>query len=236
MHHAPQCVAYPLAGSLPLTSSYLATGLGFGFKTFKWVSTIPPILIVLAFKVYLHRAFQTSFRFYLPTAQELQEAQVHSRRGDAAGNRLERRFGHPALNSDLFTPMVHANMTALLPQVYSGKIQNVQTKLDEMGGQKTDAQVVAGGIKIAAVEEVCCDYCAPLRSKLTMIPSATLNTIPRSTGVIVGTIGTHVLCLRPTCWQTPKCHTRRAAAAHLRHPNLRATTGISRRVRSPRLR
>ncbi|EIW54410.1 DUF221-domain-containing protein [Trametes versicolor FP-101664 SS1] len=136
----------------------LTTGLGFGFKTFKWISTIPPILIVLAFKMYLHRAFQTSFRYYLPTEQELQEAQVHSRRGDAAGNRLERRFGHPALNSDLFTPMVHANMTALLPQVYSGKIQNVQTKLDEMGGQKTDAQVVAGGIKIAAVEERDLEY------------------------------------------------------------------------------
>ncbi|OSC96340.1 hypothetical protein PYCCODRAFT_1479367, partial [Trametes coccinea BRFM310] len=49
-------------------------------------------------------------------------------------------------------------MTALLPQVYHGKIQNVQTKLEEMGGQATDAHVVAGGIKIAAVEERDLEY------------------------------------------------------------------------------
>ncbi|KAH9889394.1 DUF221-domain-containing protein [Cubamyces lactineus] len=136
----------------------LTTGLGFGFKTFKWLTLIPPILFILGFKAYIHRTFQPSFRYYMPTEQELREAQVHSRRGDAVGNRLEKRFGHPALHSELFTPMVHANMTQLLPQVYHGKIQNVQTKLDEMGGQATDAHVVAGGIKIAAVAERDLEY------------------------------------------------------------------------------
>ncbi|KAI0645179.1 DUF221-domain-containing protein [Trametes meyenii] len=136
----------------------LTTGLGFGFKTFKWVAAVPPILILLAFKAYIHRTFQPSFRYYIPTEEELREAKVHSQRGDTVGNRLEKRFGHPALHSELFTPMVHANMTALLPQVYHGKIQNVQTKLDEMGGQATDARVVAGGIKIAAVEERDLEY------------------------------------------------------------------------------
>ena len=45
-------------------------------------------------------------------------------------------------------------MTHLLPQVYSGKVSNVQTKVDDMGGQKMDATMVAGGIKIAGIEEV----------------------------------------------------------------------------------
>lgn len=49
--------------------------------------------------------------------------------------------------------MVHANMTALLPQVYSGRISSTQTKLDEFGGSKMDAKVVAG-IKIAGIEQV----------------------------------------------------------------------------------
>ncbi|KAL7277755.1 hypothetical protein ACG7TL_008697 [Trametes sanguinea] len=136
----------------------LTTGLAFGFSTFKWVATVPPMLFILGFKAYIHRTFQPSFRYYMPTEQELREAHVHSRRGDAAGNRLEKRFGHPSLHCELFTPMVHANMTALLPQVYHGKIQNVQTKLEEMGGQATDAHVVAGGIKIAAVEERDLEY------------------------------------------------------------------------------
>ncbi|KAI0758495.1 DUF221-domain-containing protein [Trametes elegans] len=136
----------------------LTTGLSFGFRSLKWLAVVPPIFFILIFKAYIHRTFQPSFRYYMPTEQELREAQVHSRRGDTVGNRLEKRFGHPALHSELFTPMVHANMTALLPQVYSGKIQNVQTKLDEMGGQATDAHVVAGGIKIAAVAESDLEY------------------------------------------------------------------------------
>ena len=79
---------------------------------------------------------------------------MHSQRNDNARNRLEKRFGHPALHSELFTPMVHANMTGLLSQVYHGKIKNVQTKVGDMGGQSMEAHVVAGGIKIAGIEEV----------------------------------------------------------------------------------
>ena len=59
---------------------------------------------------------------------------------------------------DLFTPMVHANMTQLLPQVFHGKIKEVQTKLDDMGGQSTEAHVVAGGIKIAGIQERDLEY------------------------------------------------------------------------------
>ncbi len=50
--------------------------------------------------------------------------------------------------------MVHANMTGLLSEVYSGKIGDVKTKLEEYGGTKMDARVVAGGIKIAGIEQV----------------------------------------------------------------------------------
>ncbi|KAH9855932.1 DUF221-domain-containing protein [Lenzites betulinus] len=136
----------------------LTAGLSFKFSSFKWLALIPPMFFILAFKIYIRRAFQPAFRYYMPTEEELRDAQVHSRRGDTVGNRLEKRFGHPSLHNELFTPMVHANMTHLLPQVYHGKIQNVQTKLDEMGGQSTDAHVVAGGIKIAAVEERDLEY------------------------------------------------------------------------------
>lgn len=129
---------------------YAAIGLQKGWRSFYWVSTIPPILIILIFKMYITRSFNHAFNFYVPTNQELLDAQIHSQRADSTGNRLQRRFGHPALHQELFTPMVHANMTALLPDVYKGKIGNTSTKLD---GTKVDAAVVAG-ITIAAVEQV----------------------------------------------------------------------------------
>ena len=131
----------------------LTVGLQYSFKSLYWLATIPPVLFIIIFKMYIHRFLQPSFNYYMPSQEELREAQVHSRRHDASRNRLEKRFGHPALHSDLFTPMVHANMTNLLSQVYSGKVSNSHTKLDEMGGQSTNA-VVAGGIKIAGIQEV----------------------------------------------------------------------------------
>lgn len=133
---------------------YTAIGLQYGFDTPYWVSTIPPILLILIFKMYCNRAFNSQFSFYIPNEQELRAAIVHSKRADAAGNRLEKRFGHPALTSELFTPMLHANQMELLPQVFSGKIGSTKTKLDEYGGTKMDASIVAGGIKIAGIEQV----------------------------------------------------------------------------------
>ncbi|KAJ3724405.1 hypothetical protein C8R42DRAFT_449301 [Lentinula raphanica] len=136
----------------------LTIGLQLGFKTFYWVSTIPPIFFVAAFKIYLSRSFSNDFRYYTPTDEELRAAKVHSERSDHKGNRLERRFGHPALHMELFTPMLHAQMMPLLSQVYRGRIGKDQAKLDEYGGQKMEAQVIEGGIKIAAIEQRDLEY------------------------------------------------------------------------------
>ncbi|EMD32930.1 hypothetical protein CERSUDRAFT_118360 [Gelatoporia subvermispora B] len=129
----------------------LTMGLQHGFKSLEWLATIPPILFVLVFKAYMNRVYKPAFQYYIPTDEELRQAHIHH--SDNSGKKLEKRFGHPALHAELFTPMVHANMTHLLAQVYSGKIDNVETKLDDIGGKTTDARVVAGGIRIAGVDE-----------------------------------------------------------------------------------
>lgn len=90
----------------------------------------------------------------MPTEDELRQAKVHSSRADATGHRLERRFGHPALHADLFTPMLHAKMMPLLRDVYKGRIGSNKARLDEYGGRKMDAQVIEGGIKFAGIEQV----------------------------------------------------------------------------------
>jgi len=135
----------------------LTIGLQYRFRSLAWLTTLPPILIVLLFKLYLNRNILPAFNYYNPTEEELHVAKIHSERADARGNRLEKRFGHPSLHADLFTPMLHANMASLLSQVYSGKIAHDEAKLDEYGGQKMQTQVVEG-IKIAAIDQGQLEY------------------------------------------------------------------------------
>ncbi|KAF7964597.1 hypothetical protein HWV62_5091 [Athelia sp. TMB] len=124
---------------------------------FFWVSSIPPVVIILLFKLFLNQKFDRAFRYYIPTMQELQHVTTHSERADAKGNRLEKRFGHPALHMELFTPMLHANMMPLLREIYKGRVETDQTLLKEYGNQKVQAQV-ADGIKFAAVDQRDLEY------------------------------------------------------------------------------
>lgn len=135
----------------------LTMGLQMGWTSWHWVATLPPIVFIFIFKAYVNRTFDRQFRYYIPTEEELRLAKVHSQRADNAGNRLEKRFGHPALHSELFTPMLHSKMMPLLPQVYSGKIANDKAQLAEYGGQAMEAQVVSG-IKIAGIDQANLDY------------------------------------------------------------------------------
>jgi calcium permeable stress-gated cation channel len=50
--------------------------------------------------------------------------------------------------------MLHAKMMPFLSEVYHGKLGRDQAMLNEYGGQKLEAQVVPGGIKIAAISQV----------------------------------------------------------------------------------
>ena len=94
----------------------LAIILRLGFFHWIWTATLPPILFVGIFKFWLTRQFDQKFRWYLPSDDSVRKTHVHSANADNQGHRLEKRFGHPALYADLFTPMVHAKMVHLLPQ------------------------------------------------------------------------------------------------------------------------
>ncbi|KAK0460943.1 DUF221-domain-containing protein [Desarmillaria tabescens] len=137
----------------------LTIGLQYKFKSFQWLSTIPPIFIIIVFKWYLIYKFDNAFRYYAPTQEDLRNTKVHSSRGDIKGHRLQHRYGHPALTAELFTPMVHAKMMPLLKEVYKGKVTLADTtaKLNEYGGQNVQAQVFEG-IKIAAVAKEDLEY------------------------------------------------------------------------------
>jgi calcium permeable stress-gated cation channel len=135
--------------------SFSAIGLQFGFRTLLWFSAVPPIFLILAFKIYINLTYLPAFKYFTPIEEEIGVAKVYSMLGDAQNHSLVKRFGHPALNTELFTPMLHKNMMPLLSEIYRGKINNDHAKLDEYGGQKMEAQVVPGGLKIAAIDTVC---------------------------------------------------------------------------------
>jgi hypothetical protein len=134
----------------------ITIGLADEWGSYYWVSCLPPLLIVGICKIWWSRTFMPRFRYYLPSDQEIAQATVYSERNDNKANRLERRFGHPALQADLFTPMLHKKMMPLLSEVYHGRLPTDSAKLEEYGGQKIQAQVAPGGVKIAAVDEVSC--------------------------------------------------------------------------------
>lgn len=138
---------------------HLAVGLVHGWKTYLWTTIIPPILFVIIFKMWLTRTYMNAFRYYVPDEREIARSKVHSEGADAGGSRLQKRFGHPALHAELFTPMVHANMVSLLPQVYHGRLSEESAGLNEYGNQKVSASVLPGGLKIAGIEQVRSLFC-----------------------------------------------------------------------------
>jgi calcium permeable stress-gated cation channel len=104
--------------------------------------------------VYINRVYHSKFKFFNASEEEVRHAHIHSERADNNSHRLSKRFGHPALHAELFTPMLHSKLMPLLSEVYSGRINHEQMKLDEYGGQKMEAHLVPGGIKIAAIDQV----------------------------------------------------------------------------------
>lgn len=121
---------------------------------YRAVACLPPILLVLAFKIYIHRTFESKFDWYIPEPEEAEQIHVHQ--GDSKHKRLERRFGHPYLSQKLWTPMVHARMQALLPQVYHGRLDEAKSSL--VDGRKVETAAVDGGFKIAFLNEDQLEY------------------------------------------------------------------------------
>ena len=167
------------------------------------------MFIVGGFKIWLHQTFNKAFRWYVPTEQELAENKLLAEReqNDTKGNRLSKRFGHPALHAELFTPMVHAKMVHLLPEVYHGRLSREETGLQEFGGEKVTAAVVPGGLKIAGIEQVIRFTFVP-RLISVEHPSFNFRTILSmilhfTNGTVASRIGTLVVLARRQCLTIP---------------------------------
>lgn len=148
------------------------------------IAALPPIVMLVAFKIYCRRTFDSRFDWYIPNEAEIAASKIHG--GDARHNRLQRRFGHPTLNSKLFTPMVHAKVKHLLPQVYKGRLDTGVAMVD---GRKVETEQVAGGLKIAAIEEDQLEYDPSKDSDARSVMSGTTLGGMSMAGVGVATPG-----------------------------------------------
>ncbi|KDN47923.1 hypothetical protein RSAG8_03343, partial [Rhizoctonia solani AG-8 WAC10335] len=129
----------------------LTIGLQRGWTSYVWTSTLPPTILTILFKIWARMTLDKQFRHFVPEEDEIARTRVHKQ--DAKNGRLESRFGHPSLHTELFTPMVHSNMTHLLEQVYQGRMAKEQTRMEEYGGKKVAVSVLPSGLKFASVAE-----------------------------------------------------------------------------------
>ncbi|KAJ9100894.1 hypothetical protein QFC20_005383 [Naganishia adeliensis] len=85
------------------------------------IASCPPILIVLAFKIFLARPLEKQFTYYEPTPQEAEEEFQRSLSEKRTNHHeMEKRFLHPALQSNmLFAVMVHKSQEALAREILS---------------------------------------------------------------------------------------------------------------------
>jgi len=85
------------------------------------IAAAPPILLMLAFKIYIRQTAGQRFKYYEPSPEEIEND--HHRLNNEKRLRhsdMEKRFLHPALQADkLFTVMVHKSQEALAREVLS---------------------------------------------------------------------------------------------------------------------
>ncbi|QRW25307.1 hypothetical protein RhiXN_07256 [Rhizoctonia solani] len=130
----------------------LTIGLQRGWRSYVWVSTVPPTVLTLLFKLWMRMTFDKQFRHFVPEQDEIARSRVHKQ--DAKTGRWSRDLVIlVTLHMELFTPMVHSNMTRLLEQVYQGRMAKEQTRMEEYGGKKMAVSVLPSGLKFASVAE-----------------------------------------------------------------------------------
>ncbi|OZJ04540.1 hypothetical protein BZG36_02718 [Bifiguratus adelaidae] len=123
-------------------------------------AVIPLPFVTLAFKYICYKTYDPKAYFYLTDDSDETSPMVKFEHTADKRERLGFNYGHPALFAELATPMVHANIQHLLPQVYRGRFHNLtQTVTSALTRKKTQKHLTTVGgvgdhdIKFHAVEE-----------------------------------------------------------------------------------
>ncbi|KAK8056965.1 hypothetical protein PG993_002192 [Apiospora rasikravindrae] len=86
-------------------------------------AAVPLPFIMLIFKLYCSRAFDTKIHYYaIRNVHRNSEGGIG--KDPLRSDRLASRFGHPALYKPLITPMVHAKAQNILASIYKGRLSD----------------------------------------------------------------------------------------------------------------
>lgn len=100
----------------------LATGL-IRDRWIDCVAAAPPLLFILAFKIYISRTAERQFRYYEASPEEVEQETMYSMSEEKPMMKqsdVENRFLHPALqHNKLYTVMVHKSQESLAREVLS---------------------------------------------------------------------------------------------------------------------
>ncbi|KAJ5429755.1 hypothetical protein N7491_006771 [Penicillium cf. griseofulvum] len=88
---------------------------------------VPLPFMMLGFKFYCMKTFDSDCEFYNRANLSDAEALGASKSDKKASDRLNSKFGHPALYKRLLTPMVHAKAAAALKDIYQGRLDQGDT-------------------------------------------------------------------------------------------------------------
>ncbi|CAG8164900.1 unnamed protein product [Penicillium nalgiovense] len=94
---------------------------------------IPLPFLMIGFKIYCMKTFDSDIEFYNRANLTDAEALGASTSDKKASDRLNAKFGHPALYKPLVTPMVHAKAAEALKDIYQGRLDQ-----GEMSGEYSD--------------------------------------------------------------------------------------------------
>ncbi|PYH45445.1 putative DUF221 domain protein [Aspergillus saccharolyticus JOP 1030-1] len=89
---------------------------------------IPLPFLMLGFKFYCMRKFDSEITYYNRANLTDAEALAVSKPNKKASERLNTKFGHPALYKPLITPMVHARAAEALKRIYSGRLGTIDAE------------------------------------------------------------------------------------------------------------
>jgi hypothetical protein len=94
---------------------------------------VPLPFLMIGFKIYCMKTFDSDCEFYNRANLNDAEALGVNKTDKKASDRLNSKFGHPALYKPLLTPMVHAKAATALKEIYQGRLDQ-----GDMGGEYSD--------------------------------------------------------------------------------------------------
>lgn len=100
---------------------------GAGEGWFKVYFMVPPAFLMLGVKYYCAKTFDAQISYYTKATLKDPDTLAEPGKKVRKNDRIASRFGHPALNKPLMTPMVHAKARHVLSQVYRGRLDGSDT-------------------------------------------------------------------------------------------------------------